>query len=74
MNLILVLLLLVAAWLIYTTMQSYNAMARELREIRMKCIQTQNVSIDSTEPVHPYTQMKETMMDTLQRISNKLNA
>lgn len=72
MNLILVLLLLVAAWLLYTITQSYNTMARELREIRMKCIRDGNVSLVIDEPEDPYKQMSGGFISLLQRISAKL--
>jgi len=73
MNLILVLLLLIAGWLLYTTMQSYNTMAQELREIRLKCIQS-NINLTTEQTENPYDQMKGTVIETLQRISNKLNS
>jgi hypothetical protein len=73
MNLILVLLLLIAGWLLYTMMQSYNTMARELREIRLKCIDRAGATLETEEAVNPYLQMQGTVIETLQRISNKLN-
>ena len=38
MNLIVVLLILLAAWLVYSILQSYRNMEEELRQIRLKCI------------------------------------
>lgn len=74
MNLIIVLLLLIAGWFVYTTMESYNTMAQELREMRMKCIQNSNVTLDTEQSDNPYKQMKNTFVETLQKISNKLNS
>jgi len=38
MNLTVVLLILLAAWLVYSILQSYRNMEEELRQIRLKCI------------------------------------
>jgi len=73
MNLILVLLLLIAGWLLYSMTQSYNTMARELREMRLKCIDQKGVSLETMESDNPYSRMGGTVIETLQRISNKLN-
>lgn len=39
MNLVLVLLLLLAAWIIWTVQASFVRLEAELREIRVKCVQ-----------------------------------
>jgi hypothetical protein len=40
MNLAILLLIVVAAYMVYTMMDSYRAMQKELREIRLKCMGT----------------------------------
>jgi hypothetical protein len=50
MNLIVVLLILLAAWLVYSILQSYRNMEEELRQIRLKCIISKDNAPAAQEP------------------------
>ena len=68
MNLIIVVIVILVAWLLYSIIQSYNNLQNELREIRLKCVSGgQNVSFDpNTINNNPLTNMKKTIIGGLQ--------
>jgi hypothetical protein len=70
MNLILVIVVLVLAWMVYMYMQSYESIAKELREIRLKCLQTPTVSLSETA-MHPMNAMRRQLVQGLQTIQSQ---
>ena len=71
MNLIVVLLLLLAAWLVYSIIQSYNGMQEELKRIRLQCIPKNNSyrppdDSSSNNLDNPLTNMKNSLLSVLQ--------
>lgn len=81
MNLIVVILLLIGAYLIYSMLESYKELAKEIREIRLKCINPPpniktpiQINAKAPEDVLSTTlgQARYGMINTLQNISTKL--
>jgi len=81
MNLIVVILLLIGAYLIYSMLESYKELAKEIREIRLKCINPPSsakapikISARAPEDVLSTTlgQARYGMINTLQNVSRKL--
>lgn len=44
-------IILILAYIVYTMMQSYRGMERELREIRVRCIGTSDSKYTAQDPV-----------------------
>lgn len=70
MNLVTVLLCLMVAWFLYTLMDSYRSMQKELREIRLKCIG----SPTSQYTKDPNDSMKGTLIEGLTKLRNATNS
>ena len=68
MKLVVVILLLLAAWLVYSILQSYRNMEQELREIRMKCIKESAVTDDRGKD--PTDKMASSLVSLLQMVKN----
>lgn len=70
MNLIVVVVIILVAWLLYSIIQSYNNLQNELKEIRLKCVSGgNNVSFDpNLTQENPITNMKKTVINGLQRL------
>ncbi len=71
MNLTTVILILLAMWLVYSMMQSYWALATELKLIRQKCIINNSNSakndIDS-DVDDPTSKMKNSLLNVLRTV------
>jgi len=50
MNFLVLLLAAALAYLVYTMLQSYRSLERELREIRLKCMGTRESAVASADP------------------------
>lgn len=72
MNLITVIVVAVLAWMVYMYMQSYDAIAKELREIRLKCVQSAPDIALPTE--HPMTTMRRQMETGLRAIKQSTSS
>jgi hypothetical protein len=72
MKLVVVILILLAAWLVYSILQSYRNMEYELREIRMKCIKESAVtsSDDRSRGIDPTEKMTSSLVSLLQMVKN----
>jgi hypothetical protein len=67
MELIHFLIIILVAWLLYSILASYNNMASELREIRLKCINNGgNLNLD--QPPSPINSMKDSVINQLQNV------
>lgn len=66
MNLTLVLLLIGAGYVIYTILESYRSMVRELREMRLKCM-APTLSDPNADPVDT---MKVQMVKALSKLKD----
>ena len=69
MNLTVVLLLVGASYIIYTILESYRSMTRELREMRLKCM-APTLSDSSADPVDT---MKVQMIQVLSKLKDMAN-
>ncbi len=67
MSLIAVIVILLLAYVVYTVLQSYRGMEKELREIRMKCMGTQASTYATQDPV---VTLRDRLTDGLQMLSN----
>jgi len=72
MKLVVVILILLAVWLVYSILQSYRNMEQELREIRMKCIKESAVtsSDDRANATDPTDKMTSSLVSLLQMVKN----
>lgn len=72
MKLVVLILILLAAWLVYSILQSYRNMEYELREIRMKCIKEPAVtsSDDRGRNRDPTENMTSSLVSLLQMVKN----
>ena len=72
MNLIVVILILLVAWLVYSIIQSYRGMAEELRQIRMKCVKnSEDVDSEFTyNKSDPAKKMVSTLVSALQMVKD----
>lgn len=72
MNLIVVIIVMVVLWLVYSLLQSYRGMQEELRQIRMKCVggtQTvQGYKEDSGDNVDPVVRMRSSLVSALEAV------
>lgn len=70
MNLIVVVIVILVAWLLYSIIQSYNNLQNELKEIRLKCVSGgNNVSFDpNVTQDNPITNMKKTVLSGLKSL------
>ncbi len=64
MNFVVILMLFLTAYIVYTMMDSYRSMQKELREIRLKCIGTP----DSAYTKDPTGVLKGTLVEGLTRL------
>jgi p-aminobenzoyl-glutamate transporter AbgT len=62
MNLIWVIVVVILAWMVYMYMKSYDAIANELREIRVKCMKNEE------EMNHPIANMRNQVQSAIQAI------
>jgi hypothetical protein len=73
MKLVVIILLLVVVWLVYSILQSYRSMSDELRKIRLKCIKSTNDSyndeseVDETDPAN---KMTKSLISVLSMVKN----
>lgn len=67
MSLIAVIVILVLAYIVYTMMQSYRGMERELREIRLRCMGTTQSKYETQDPV---STLRNRLTEGLQVLSN----
>jgi hypothetical protein len=65
MNTLVIVLVAIIVWLAYTMYNSYRAMEKELREIRLKCI-GQRESVYTSDPAET---MKTTMLGILSKLA-----
>ena len=70
MGMIVVLLLLLAAYIVYTMMDSYRSMQKELRDIRLKCMGTAT----SAYTRDPTGEMKGQLVEGLTRLRQAAGA
>ena len=63
MNLITVIIIAIVIWLVYSLIQSYRNLEKELKEIRAKCIGINNVAVTTTATTAT-TKKSETMSAT----------
>ena len=70
MKLVVVILILLAAWLVYSILQSYRNMEYELREIRMKCIKESAVTSSDDRGRDPTEKMTSSLVSLLQMVKN----
>lgn len=70
MNLIVIVIVILVAWLLYSIIQSYNNLQNELREIRLKCVSGgNNASFEQGKAVdNPISNMKKTVINGLQSL------
>jgi hypothetical protein len=67
MSILIIVFILVIGYLLYTMLESYRSLERELREIRVKCIGTPNSEVASADPG---ATIKKTLVSGLTRIMN----
>lgn len=69
MNLVTVIVTLVVLWVVYSFVQSYTGIQKELREIRLKCVGA-GASTSLSEPSQdPVDRMKDQLIAGLRRVS-----
>lgn len=73
MNFIVVIIVMVVLWLVYSMLQSYRGMQEELRLIRMKCVGKSESDGDKREyvgenVVDPVTRMRSTLLSVLETV------
>ena len=66
MKIITLLAILFVGWIIYTLIQSNNNIQRELREIRLKCINNDNNTYSSSNNTNIYDESTRTRLQTIQ--------
>jgi hypothetical protein len=67
MSILTIVLILAIGYLLYTMLQSYRSLERELREIRVKCIGTPSSAVAGEDPA---TSVKNTVVNGLTRLMN----
>jgi len=68
MNLTTILLILLVIWIVYTMLQSYRSMEKELKDIRMKCMGSASGSMMKD----PMTSIKSAVVSGLTKVNEKL--
>jgi len=71
MHLVLVLVIILIAYIIYSYIQSYNTMANELREIRLKCMQS-GVKMVSPPTKEPMQVMSNDIISSLKSLQGMI--
>ena len=74
MNIITLFTVLLVAWLIYYLVQSQNNMAKELREIRVKCVMPMNDSTSTSSSRSAPASYSNTMNYPLNSLKQSLVA
>jgi hypothetical protein len=68
MNLITVILIALVIWLVYSLIQSYRNLEKELKEIRAKCIGVNNITVKESEDNPSKTTNIPKPKETVERI------
>lgn len=68
MSLLQLALIALMVWIVYTMLQSYRSMQKELREIRMKCMGTKTSSYTRD----PIDEVRSKLVEGLTSLSNKV--
>jgi hypothetical protein len=68
MNLIIVILIIIALWLVSGLLQAYRNIEQELREIRIKL----GMPTDNPDQVDPVKGMKDTVVGGLKRVKDAI--
>jgi hypothetical protein len=66
MKIITLLAILFVGWIIYSLIQSNNNIQRELREIRLKCINNGTNTYSSSNDTYTYDESTKTRLKTIQ--------